>query len=135
MAPVPFSTVCFRAVPPDVPAEGLDQFNEELMHRVNRSGEIYISHTKLKNQLTLRLAIGNLKTESKHVARAWELLQRPQWIQKVIFFIVPDRAIKKPGKNCSFNICTNQNRFRACSVTLCRTLKIVKKYCMKSTFN
>jgi aromatic-L-amino-acid/L-tryptophan decarboxylase len=76
MAPVPFSTVCFRAIPANVPAEELDQFNETLMHRVNQSGEMYISHTRLKNKLTLRLAIGNLKTERKHVARAWEILQQ-----------------------------------------------------------
>jgi aromatic-L-amino-acid/L-tryptophan decarboxylase len=77
MAPVPFSTVCFRAVPSNVPPEQLDQFNEALMHRVNQTGEVYISHTRLQNRFTLRLAIGNLKTERKHLARAWELLQQP----------------------------------------------------------
>ena len=76
MAPVPFSTVCFRATPSGIPEDQVDAFNENLMHRVNQTGEIYISHTRLKNKITLRLAIGNLKTERKHVARAWELLQQ-----------------------------------------------------------
>ena len=75
MAPTPFSTVCFRAKPAGVPEESLDALNEKIMHAVNQTGEIYISHTKLFNKLTLRLAIGNLKTEKRHIERAWELLQ------------------------------------------------------------
>ncbi len=43
--------------------------------RVNASGEVYLSHTKLHDRFTLRLAIGNIRTEERHVARAWELLR------------------------------------------------------------
>jgi aromatic-L-amino-acid decarboxylase len=75
MAPVPFSTVCFRAIPPGYAPEKLDQLNEDLMHSVNRTGKMYISHTKLHNKISLRLAIGNMKTEKPHILRAWELLQ------------------------------------------------------------
>ena len=75
MAPVPFSTVCFRAKPAHYPEEKLNELNEKLMHAVNQTGSIYISHTKLHNKITLRLAIGNMKTEREHIARAWELLQ------------------------------------------------------------
>jgi aromatic-L-amino-acid decarboxylase len=73
MAPHPLSTVCFRAKPAGFP--DLNSFNESLMHSVNQTGEMYISHTKLHDKVTLRLAIGNLKTQRSHVARAWELLQ------------------------------------------------------------
>jgi aromatic-L-amino-acid decarboxylase len=76
MAPVPFSTVCFRATPKRIPEERWNEANEDLMHMVNRTGEMYISHTKLHNKLTLRFAIGNMKTEQKHVAHAWQLLQK-----------------------------------------------------------
>jgi aromatic-L-amino-acid decarboxylase len=77
LAPVPFSTVCFRHVPPaladDPPA--LDAHNAALMEAVNRTGEAFLSHTKLRDRFTIRLAIGNLRTEDRHVARAWELLR------------------------------------------------------------
>jgi aromatic-L-amino-acid decarboxylase len=41
---------------------------------VNASGEAFLSHARLNGRLALRLAIGHLKTEERHVARAWELL-------------------------------------------------------------
>lgn len=81
LAPVPFSTVCFRWRParpqgregePDIEAQ-LDRFNEQLMNRLNESGEIFISHTRLDGRFTLRMAIGNIRTERRHVERAWEL--------------------------------------------------------------
>ena len=42
---------------------------------MNASGLVYLSHTKLGGRYTLRLAIGNLRTEHLHVAEAWRLLQ------------------------------------------------------------
>jgi len=68
-APVPFSVVCFRAV-------GTDELNAALLERLNGSGEIFISHTRLGGQYTLRLAIGNLRTAESHVSHAWTLIQR-----------------------------------------------------------
>lgn len=84
LAPVPFSTVCFRHRPaalagreddPEVHA-ALDDRNARLMDAVNRTGEVFLSHTRLRDRFTIRLAIGNLRTERRHVERAWELLRR-----------------------------------------------------------
>ena len=77
LAPVPFSVVCFRARPRSVPMTDaeLDAFNEKLMASVNATGEIFLSHTRVSGVLTLRLAIGNLRTTEHHVARAWALLR------------------------------------------------------------
>jgi aromatic-L-amino-acid decarboxylase len=74
-APVPLSLVCFRYAPSGTSEEGLERANAEIMHRVNASGEVYLSHTKLNGRYVLRLAIGNIRTEERHVARAWELLR------------------------------------------------------------
>lgn len=80
LAPVPFSTVCFRWCPRD-PAAGigaavdLDAANERILAAVNRSGEVFLSHTRLAGRFTLRLAVGNLRTELRHVERAWALLR------------------------------------------------------------
>ncbi len=88
MAPAPLSLVCFRARPssivkagaiPSMPAHeveaALDRFNEALLQRLNATGEVYLSHTRLHGRTVLRLAVGNLRTTEKHVARAWELIQ------------------------------------------------------------
>ena len=77
LAPVPFSTVSFRHVPSSIATDpdALDRHNAAILEWVNRSGEVFLSHTKLRNQFTIRLAIGNLRTERRHVARAWELLE------------------------------------------------------------
>lgn len=75
LAPAPMSVVCFRYAPAGLDAAALDALNEAIMHRVNASGEVYLSHTRLGGAFTLRLAIGNVRTEERHVARAWELLR------------------------------------------------------------
>ncbi|MDQ6828325.1 MAG: pyridoxal-dependent decarboxylase [Gemmatimonadota bacterium] len=76
VAPVPLSVVCFRCVPDEgMSAREVDALNESIMHRVNASGEAYLSHTKLNGAFVLRLAIGNIRTERSHVARAWDLLR------------------------------------------------------------
>ncbi len=46
------------------------------MDAVNRTGDVFLSHTRLADRFTIRLAVGNLRTEERHVARAWELLRR-----------------------------------------------------------
>ncbi|MCX6550259.1 MAG: pyridoxal-dependent decarboxylase [Acidobacteria bacterium] len=78
LAPTPFSVVCFRARPAGRTwTEGeLASLNERIMTRVNASGEIFISQTVLHGTYTLRVAIGNLKTTGRHVARAWDLIQQ-----------------------------------------------------------
>ncbi|MBW8876686.1 MAG: amino acid decarboxylase [Acidobacteria bacterium] len=77
-APVPFSTVCFRARLPGSPGSPQDQdrFNERLMARVNAAGPFFLSHTGLQGRHTLRVAIGNLRTEPAHMTALWELLSR-----------------------------------------------------------
>jgi aromatic-L-amino-acid decarboxylase len=75
LAPVPFSVVCFRARPQGLEGEELDRFNMELMEHVNASGEVFLSHTKLDDGISLRVAIGNLGTVESDVDRCRELLQ------------------------------------------------------------
>jgi aromatic-L-amino-acid/L-tryptophan decarboxylase len=74
VAPVLFSLVCFRFAPAGTSEAERDRLNEAILHRVNESGEAYLSHTKLHGRFVLRLAIGNIRTEERHVSRAWELL-------------------------------------------------------------
>ena len=68
-APRPFSVVCFRR-------KGSDQGNQALLERVNASGEVFLSHTRLNGRYVLRLAVGNERTTDADVEHAWELLRR-----------------------------------------------------------
>ena len=75
LAPVPFSVVCFRVRPAGVSDEAeIERFNLGLLERVNAGGEVYLSHTKLKGKLCLRVAVGNLGTREEHLERAFEVL-------------------------------------------------------------
>jgi aromatic-L-amino-acid/L-tryptophan decarboxylase len=69
VAPVPFSTVCFRLKTGDAD-------NQALIDRVNASGKLFISHTRLNDKLTLRFAIGNARSSEAHVVAAWEEIRR-----------------------------------------------------------
>ena len=68
-APVPFSVVCFR-----LRAQADDDAHARILETVNASGDVFLSHTKLDGRYVLRLAIGNIRTDERHVARAWQLL-------------------------------------------------------------
>jgi aromatic-L-amino-acid decarboxylase len=68
-APRRFSVVCFRR-------QGPDEENEALLERINASGELFISHTRLNGRYVLRLAIGSERTTEQDVQRAWDALQR-----------------------------------------------------------
>jgi aromatic-L-amino-acid/L-tryptophan decarboxylase len=67
-APHPLSVVCFRRA-------ASDEENEALLERVNASGEIFLSHTRLNERYVLRLAIGNARTSEADVERAWRVLR------------------------------------------------------------
>jgi len=105
MAPTPFSLVCFRAHPssirkdaeqslkknPRIPhwsrdVEYVDNFldilNERLLEEVNRRGRVFLSHTKLRDQFTLRLAIGNIRTTREHIRMAWNEINEVLGITK-----------------------------------------------------
>jgi aromatic-L-amino-acid/L-tryptophan decarboxylase len=68
-APQRFSLVVFRR-------KGSDASNEEILERANRSGELFLSHTKLDGRYVMRLAIGNARTTEGDVRLAWEVLNR-----------------------------------------------------------
>ncbi|HEX6038469.1 pyridoxal phosphate-dependent decarboxylase family protein [Longimicrobium sp.] len=75
MAPVPFSLVVFRHAPRGMTDEETDAHNERVMAAVNATGRSYLSHTRVRGRLALRLAVGNLRTTEEHVRAAWTLLR------------------------------------------------------------
>jgi aromatic-L-amino-acid/L-tryptophan decarboxylase len=74
LAPTAFSVVAFRFRPVGETREDvLDQMNMRVLQRLNESGEVYLSHTRVAGRFALRLAIGNIRTSAVHVERAWQL--------------------------------------------------------------
>jgi aromatic-L-amino-acid decarboxylase len=67
-ARVPLNLVCFRL-------KAGDSETQKLMERLNRSGELYLTHTKLNDRFTLRMSIGGTNTRRKHVEQAWKRIQ------------------------------------------------------------
>ena len=67
--PPPMNLVCFRHV-------GGDKINQKIMDQLNRSGKLYLTHTRLQDRLTLRFCVGQTHTEERHVAQAWRLIQQ-----------------------------------------------------------
>ena len=63
-APVPLNLVCFRH-------KGGDGANQTIMDRLNRSGDLFLTHTKLNGKMTLRLCVGQTNTKARHVENAW----------------------------------------------------------------
>jgi len=68
-APVPLNLVCFRL-------KAGDAANQALLDHLNRSGELYLTHTKLNDRFALRLSVGQTNTQERHVKKAWELIQK-----------------------------------------------------------
>jgi aromatic-L-amino-acid/L-tryptophan decarboxylase len=67
-APAPLNLVCFRH------RDG-DAINQRLLERLNQSGDLYLTHTKLDDRFTLRLSVGQTHTELRHVERAWRRIR------------------------------------------------------------
>jgi len=67
-APAPLNLVCFRH-------KGGDAVNQTILDRLNRSGDLFLTHTKLNGKLTLRLCVGQTNTQARHVEKAWKRIK------------------------------------------------------------
>jgi aromatic-L-amino-acid/L-tryptophan decarboxylase len=67
-APAPLNLICFRH-------KGGDEVNQKLMDRLNRSGDLYLTHTRLNDRHTLRFCVGQTNTTERHVEQAWARIQ------------------------------------------------------------
>lgn len=76
LTPRTLSLVCFRYKPAGIEStEELNAINEGILHKVNQTGKIFITHTKLDGIYTLRMVIGQTNVEKSHVEKAWELIR------------------------------------------------------------
>jgi hypothetical protein len=76
MAPTILNLVCFRY-------KASDQFNILLLNELNKSGFLYLVHTKLNNKYTIRFSIGQTNTTEEHVLNAWKfILKKTEELEK-----------------------------------------------------
>jgi aromatic-L-amino-acid decarboxylase len=69
VAPADMALVCFRV-------RGADLATEELMRWINAEGEFFVSHTKLGGRFTIRVAVGNERTEQQDIEALWRAIER-----------------------------------------------------------
>lgn len=77
LAPVPLATLCFRCKPRGLDDNNaLNELNAGLLETLNKTGKIYLTHTKLNDIYTLRFVIGQTQVQERHVLEAWELIHK-----------------------------------------------------------
>lgn len=75
LAPVPFTNICFRYKPQGVTdPDELNRINEILLKKLNASGKVYLTHTRLNSKYTLRMVIAQTNVKQEHVDKAWGLV-------------------------------------------------------------
>ena len=77
VAPVSLNLVCFRFLPKGIEKpEDIDEINESLLRRINQTGKLFISHTRLEGKYVLRLVTANTHLEERHINEAWDLIRQ-----------------------------------------------------------
>jgi aromatic-L-amino-acid decarboxylase len=63
----PLNLFCFRHAGGDAPTEALHE-------RLNATGRIYLSHTRLDGRFLIRFCVGSTHTSWRHIDEAWSLI-------------------------------------------------------------
>jgi len=77
VAPAPLQTVCMRHVPPKLVGDetALALHNQAIADTINASGHQYLATSILKDQKIIRVSVGAMYTELRHIEKLWEALQ------------------------------------------------------------
>jgi aromatic-L-amino-acid/L-tryptophan decarboxylase len=70
-APPSMSVVCFRCTDAS-DGEAGDRLNEAIVDAVNASGDAYLTHTRLRGSVVMRVGFGNVLTTEDHLEILWE---------------------------------------------------------------
>jgi len=74
--PQNFALVCFAiSKPGSSDKESENKMNLDFLHHLNSSGKLYLSHTKVRGKVFLRMQIGQTSVTREHVQKAWHFIQ------------------------------------------------------------
>jgi aromatic-L-amino-acid decarboxylase len=73
--PVVLQTVCVRHVPDGVEGGDLDRHTRAWCDRINQSGQAYLTPALLDGRWMVRVSIGAIATERRHVQELWQAMQ------------------------------------------------------------
>lgn len=76
MAPVPFNLICFRFAPTSVEPHSWSSLNKMIVDRIKSSGSLYLTHTVLAGQYTIRLVAGQPYQTKDNLTKAWKQIQQ-----------------------------------------------------------
>jgi aromatic-L-amino-acid/L-tryptophan decarboxylase len=73
-APVTMGIVTFRSAPQGMSADDTNVLNEAIVDSVNSSGKVYVTRTRLRGHVAIRIGLGNVLTTQGHLEKAWQLV-------------------------------------------------------------
>lgn len=74
LAPRTLTLVCFRYTRSGKSEAELDELNASLLERLNASGKLYLTHTRIHGKYTLRMVTSGVHMQKEHVEKAWKCL-------------------------------------------------------------
>ncbi len=74
--PQNMALICFYLDPKnEMNLEELNSLNLDFLYHLNSSGKLYLSHTKVKGKVVLRMSIGQTYVTKNHVIKAWQFIR------------------------------------------------------------
>jgi aromatic-L-amino-acid decarboxylase len=77
------AVVAFRYMPAGLDGEAADKLNEDIVTAVNEAGRNYITHTVLNGRLAMRIGVGNILTEQRHLDDLWRQILTAAGLDKL----------------------------------------------------
>jgi len=75
LAPAPLAAVCFRMNKGGGDAETLNSLNKQLLEKINNTDKVFLTHTTLNGDYTIRFVVGQTRSEKQHIEEAWRIIK------------------------------------------------------------
>ena len=69
LAPVDFNLICFRYNDGNDDVEHLNELNAKILSAINKTGDVFMTHTKLNGKYAIRIVIAQTNVEQKHIEK------------------------------------------------------------------
>ncbi len=76
LAPAPLATVCFRMNQGNMDNDKLNSLNKQLLEIINNTYKVFLTHTTLNGNYTIRFVVGQTRSEKQHIEEAWQIIKQ-----------------------------------------------------------